>query len=107
MAVSFRDARDWRQFHTPKDMAISLMLEAAEVGELFQWKRDDEIRREGAQRDSGLADELSDVLYWVLLMSNEFGIDLPAAFEAKMRKNELKYPIDRAKGSAAKYRDRD
>lgn len=96
---AFRDARDWKQFHTPKDMAISLMLESAEVAELFQFKRDDEL----VDIRERLGEELSDVLYWVVLLAHDFGIDLPTAFENKMQCNEEKYPVEKAKGSAKKY----
>lgn len=95
----FRDARDWKQFHTPKDMAISLMLEAAEVAELFQWKRDEEL----GTVSEALGKELADVLYWVVLMAHDFKIDLGEAFREKMDENEQKYPVASAKGSAKKY----
>lgn len=96
--VSFRDARDWGQFHNPKDTAISLSLEAAEVLELYQWKGEDQM-----PATANLARELSDVLYWTLLMAHDAGIDLASAFHEKMLENEKKYPVERAKGSAAKY----
>lgn len=101
--VSFRDARDWKQFHKPKDMALSLMLESAEVGELFQWKGDSEIEEKLPSMREELGRELSDVLYWVLLMAHDSGVDLGAAFERKMSENERKYPAELAKGSAKKY----
>jgi len=103
--VSFRDARDWKQFHKPKDMALSLMLESAEVGELFQWKSDAEIETRRGEIREDLGRELSDVLYWVLLMAHDTGIDMAAAFERKMGENEKKYPLEHAKGSARKYSD--
>lgn len=103
--VSFRDARDWKQFHKPKDMALSLMLESAEVGELFQWKSDEEVESKRGEMREDLGRELSDVLYWVLLMAHDSGIDLGAAFERKMSENEQKYPLEHAKGSARKYSD--
>src|SRR5688572_1668368 len=95
--VAFRDARDWKQFHNPKDTAISLALEAAEVLEHFQWKSPDEIKEHLKENKMDVADELVDVLYWVLLMANDFGIDLPKEFDRKMAKNEIKYPLDKAK----------
>lgn len=101
--VEFRDARDWKQFHKPKDMALSLMLESAEVGELFQWKSEQEIEAQKAEIQGDLGRELSDVLYWALLMAHDAGIDLAGAFEAKMAENERKYPTDRARGSHRKY----
>lgn len=101
--TSFRDARDWKQFHTLKDMALSLMLESGEAGELFQWKSDAEIESKLPELRPELGRELSDVLYWVLLMAHDAGIDLPNAFEQKMRENEAKYPVDAARGSSRKY----
>lgn len=103
--VRFRDKREWKQFHKPKDTALSLLLEAAEFLEIFQWKSEEETYRylktkKGRQQ---LSEELSDVLYWVLLMAHDYNIDLEKAFERKMRKNERKYPVRKAKGSAKKY----
>lgn len=102
--VAFRDAREWQQFHNPKDMALSLVLEASEVLELFQWKREAELNELLPTMRQQLSDELADVLYWVLLMSRDAEIDLAAAFEAKMAKNEAKYPIEQFRGSREKYR---
>ncbi len=101
--VAFRDARDWKQFHKPKDMALSLALEAAEVLEVFQWKSESEIDSALPELRERLGEELSDVLYWVLLLAHDAQIDLRAAFERKMEKNETKYPTALAKGSNKKY----
>ncbi len=103
--VAFRDARDWKQFHTQKDMALSLALEAAEVLEVFQWKSTDQIDSELPMLRDALGKELSDVLYWVLLMAHDADIDLGAAFSRKLDENEKKYPVDLAKGSNKKYSD--
>ncbi len=101
--VAFRDARNWKQFHNPKDLALSLVLEAAEVLEHFQWKNEAEIKDHLAANKTDVADELSDVLYWVLLMAHDLDIDLEPALQAKMKKNEAKYPVDKAKGNHRKY----
>ena len=101
--VSFRDARDWRQFHNPKDCAISLSLEAAEVLEHFQWKNAAEIAKYVAEHRDEIGEELSDVLYWVLLMSHDMDIDILDALERKIKKNEDKYPVEKAKGVHTKY----
>ena len=101
--VAFRDARDWKQFHTPKDMALSLALEAAEVLEVFQWKTTEDIDRDLPALRQKLGQELSDVLYWVILMAHDAGIDLSDAFAEKMRENERKYPEELAKGTNKKY----
>jgi len=104
LILAFRDARDWKQFHNPKDLALSLVLEAAEVLEHFQWKNPEEIEEYLKTHKGELADELADVFYWVLLMSRDLGIDLPQALKAKLAKNAEKYPVEKAKGSHLKYR---
>ena len=101
--VAFRDARDWKQFHNPKDLAVSMLLEAAEFLEHFQWKSPDEIKTHLKKKRGDVSDELADVLYWVLLIANDMKIDLPKAFERKMAQNEKKYPIKKAKGRHTKY----
>ncbi len=101
--VSFRDARDWKQFHNVKDIALSLMLEAGEVGEIFQFKGECELDAVVEQKRHQLGEELSDVLYWVLLMANDAGIDLERAFAEKLQRNEEKYPVEKAKGCNKKY----
>jgi NTP pyrophosphatase (non-canonical NTP hydrolase) len=103
--LAFNHARNWSQFHNPKDLAISLSLEASEVLEHFQWKSPEEIKRHLAENGDKVADELADVLYWTLLMSNYFEIDLPAALDRKMGENEAKYPVEKAKNSHAKYNE--
>jgi len=101
--TKFRDERDWKQFHNPKDLAISLSLEAAEVLEHFQWKSPEEIEEHVIKNKVDIGEELADVLYWVLLLSNDLDIDLADAFQKKMVKNAQKYPLDKARGSHAKY----
>ncbi|MBI3624069.1 nucleotide pyrophosphohydrolase [Candidatus Saccharibacteria bacterium] len=101
--VAFVKTRDWEQFHNPKDTAISLSLEAAEVLEHFQWKTAKEIKTYLKTHKKELGDELSDVLYWVLLMCYYFDIDVKEAFERKMLKNETKYPAHVVKGRPDKY----
>ena len=103
MITDFRDERDWKQFHRPKDLALSLVLEATEVLELFQWKSEEEAEQVVENKREELSDELADVFYWVLLMSEDLGIDLKAALERKIEKNKVKYPVQKAKGSSKKY----
>jgi dCTP diphosphatase len=97
----FVDQRDWRQFHAPKNLSMSLCIEAAELMEHFQWISAEESRRvaDDRARLAAVGDELADVLCYALAMSNELGLDLSAAIRRKMRKNERKYP-------AAEYRGR-
>ena len=101
--VDFVKKRDWEQFHNPKDTAISLSLEAAEVLEHFQWKSPEEVKAYITSNKDDIADELVDVLYWVLLMSYYLNVNLSQAFNRKMKHNEQKYPVDKARGSHAKY----
>ena len=101
--MKFRDERDWKKFHNPKDVALSLVLEATEVLEQFQWKNQKEIEKYIRTNKEDIGEELADVLYWVLLMSNDLGININGALENKIRKNEKNYPVDKAKGKHAKY----
>lgn len=101
--VAFRDARDWKQFHNAKDLALSLVLEASEVMEHFQWKNNREISDYLVTKKEEVGEELADVLYWVLLMSHEFEIDIIEALKRKLQKNETKYPIEKSKGKHTKY----
>lgn len=101
--VDFRDARDWKQFHNPKDMAISLTLEATELLEHFQWKNSNEIDKYVRTNKHEISNELADVLYWVLLMSHDLDVDLVDEFERKMSENEKKYDVKKSKGIHKKY----
>lgn len=101
--IDFRNKRDWKQFHNPKDIALSLVLEAAEVLEHFQWKNDKEVQKHVTTHKEDIGEELADVLYWVLLMSHDLDIDIADALERKIDKNEQKYPVDKAKGNNLKY----
>ena len=101
--VAFRDARDWKQFHNPKDVSLSLALEAAELMEHFQWKSPAEIKKHLKAKNKEVSEELMDVLYWVLLFAHDLNIDIQKEFERKMAQNEKKYPVKKAKGSHTKY----
>jgi NTP pyrophosphatase (non-canonical NTP hydrolase) len=101
--LKFNDARDWKQFHNPKDLALSLVLEAAEVMEHFQWKNSEEMIEYLKIHKNDVGEELADVLYWVLLMSHDLNIDIKEALQKKMMKNEAKYPVEKAKGKSDKY----
>ena len=101
--LDFINDRDWNQFHNPKDLALSLVLESAEVMEHFQWKNNEEMQKYIESNKSEIAEELADVLYWVLLMSHDLNIDIKKAFESKMIKNEEKYPANKSKGKHDKY----
>ncbi len=103
--LRFRDARDWQQFHNPKDQFLSLSLEAAELLELAQWRQGEALEAHLREHTEDVADELADVLGWVLLIAHDRGIDLPTAFAIKLAKNEAKYPVAKAAGRATKYFD--
>ncbi|MEK3920611.1 nucleotide pyrophosphohydrolase [Paenibacillus sp. FSL K6-2393] len=98
--TAFRDERNWGQFHNPKDLAISLNLEASELLELFQWKSSEEAIEQNKDK---LQDELADVLYYVLLMCNDLNIDPKEALLNKLQKNADKYPVEKSYGSNKKY----
>ena len=98
--IQFRDDRDWKQFHTPKDLAISMNLEAAELLELFQWSGTD---LECAEKREKLREELADVLSYCILMADVCGFDLDEIMNEKVSKNEAKYPVEKAYGKADKY----
>lgn len=105
--LDFRQARDWKQFHNPKELAVSLVVESAELLELFQWKSGTELDRVVKTKREALSDELADVLHSLLLLAHDLDIDLAAAAEQKIRKMEAKYPPDKAKGKPRKYNDLD
>lgn len=101
--IAFRDARDWKQFHNPKDVVLSLVLEASEVMEHFQWKGKSEIKQYIKKHRVDIGEELADVLYWVLLMSYDLKIDIIDALYKKIDKNSKKYPIKKSRGRHTKY----
>ena len=103
--LAFRDARDWQQFHSLRNLITSLNLEAAELLELTQWKTDAEIEAlpQCVADGEALRDECADVLLYLLLIADRAGFDLLAAAAEKLRKNARKYPVDRARGSREKY----
>lgn len=103
--LAFRDERDWRQFHNPKDLAISICLEAAELLEAFQWKRPEEIAVFLAEEQNRrrVGEEMADVLILLVSLADVAQIDLMEAARSKLADNARKYPVERAKGSARKY----
>lgn len=101
--VDFRDRRDWKQFHNPKDLSLSLVLEATEVMEHFQWKNPEEIDEYVKENKKDISEELADVFYWILLISSDLDINIEKALDNKMKINNEKYPEDRARGKHTKY----
>ena len=99
----FAEERDWNQFHSPKNLAIALTVETAELLEEFQWLTEEQSRKPDQERLNRIKDEISDVMIYLVLLSDHLSIDpIAAAFE-KIEKNRAKYPVDKAKGSAKKY----
>src|SRR5687767_4676400 len=100
-----RDERHWAQFHTPKELAISLCVEAAELLSLMQWKSPAEVEQVVAAKRGQVQDELADVFHSVLLLASDLKIDLGEALGQKLAKDAQKYPVDKAKGKNVKYND--
>ncbi len=99
----FREERDWTKFHNPKDVAISLALEAAEVLEHFQWKSLGELDEYIKNNREEIGDELADVAIYLFGLADDMDIDLREAIERKMVKNAKKYPVEKVQGSTKKY----
>jgi NTP pyrophosphatase (non-canonical NTP hydrolase) len=102
---AFRDERDWMQFHNPKNLAMSISIEAAELLEHFQWKSYDESEKHAIEAKDQIADEAADVAVYLIELCDNLGIDLEAAIHAKLEKNAAKYPATKVRGSAKKYTD--
>lgn len=100
--IEFRDKRDWAPYHNPKDLAISISLEAAELLEIFQWKKAEVVWKNPAERER-VKEELGDVLIYSLNMCDAFGFDPSDVVLSKLKINEKKYPVEKAKGSSKKY----
>ena len=105
--IEFRDARDWRQFHSLKDLILSLSLEAGELLELAQWKPEKDFEEEATTpaMNQRLQEECADVLLYLLLVAERTGIDLQTAAANKIIANDRKYPVDKSRGTSAKYTD--
>ena len=99
----FADERDWGQFHSPKNLAIALNVEAAELLEEFQWLTEEQSRQPYQERLKRIKDEISDVMIYLVLLSDHLSIDPMAAAFEKIEKNREKYPAEKARGSAKKY----
>jgi len=97
--ITFRDERDWQQFHNPKDLAIALSIEASELLEAFLWKSPEDANLEKVK------EELADVLAYALLLAHSCNLDVTKIVEEKIGKNNLKYPVEKSKGSAKKYNE--
>lgn len=103
--LKFRNDRNWKQFHNKKDMILSLVLEASELLEHVQWKTESKFLEDFNKNRTPVSDEIADIFYWVLMIANDLDIDLIKALENKIVKNEIKYPVDKSKNNASKYKD--
>ena len=97
---TFRDERDWAQFHDSKNLALALSIEAAELNELFLWKKDAESEAVDKQR---LREELADVFAYALMLAGRHGLDVSQIVKDKIALNAKKYPVESSRGSSAKY----
>jgi NTP pyrophosphatase (non-canonical NTP hydrolase) len=99
--IDFRNERDWEQFHNAKDLALAISIEAGELLELFLWKEPEDVNREKVKK------ELADVFAFAFLLANKYGLDVKKIMLDKIEENNLKYPPDKAKGTAKKYNEFD
>lgn len=97
---NFRDERNWRQFHNEKDLAISISIEAAELLELYQWKKPAEVKKKNFER---LEEELADVLIYSYMLTDNLNMDIDEIIAKKLKKNSLKYPVKKSCGKSLKY----
>ena len=103
--ATFAQQRDWQQFHSPKNLASALIVEAGELLEHFQWLTEKDSQTLTPEKVDAVGAEIADVLLYLVQLASALGIDPVAAAQAKLRINELKYPVDRARGKSTKYKD--
>ncbi|MDB6136700.1 MAG: uncharacterized protein JWM59_4943 [Verrucomicrobiales bacterium] len=101
----FRDARDWQQFHSPKDLAVAIVAEAGELLQPFVWKSADESWEIARRKRSEISDEVADVGILLFELADQLGLDLAHEMAAKLERNEIRYPVEKAKGSNLKYNE--
>lgn len=101
--IKFRDERDWKQFHNARTLAASIVIESAELLELFQWAKDEEIEEIVERKLDKIKDEIADIYAYLVILAHDLGINLQDAVREKMKKNARKYPVDKAKGTSKKY----
>lgn len=100
---SFADERDWNQYHSPKNLAMAMSVEAAEVVEIFQWLTQDESKRLSKSKQEALEEELADTYIYLLKLASHYAIDLNKAAFKKLRKTAKKYPVSKSRGTNKKY----
>ena len=101
--IKFRDERDWKQFHNARTLAVSIVIESAELLELFQWAKDEEIEEIVEKKLDKIKDEIADIYVYLVILAHDLDINLQDAVKEKMKKNAQKYPVDKAKGTSKKY----
>jgi len=99
----FAEARDWDQFHSPKNLSMALSVEASELVECFQWLTEEQSKSLNAQQLAAVTDEIADVQLYLIRLADKLGVDISTAIEQKILKNEAKYPAEKVKGSSKKY----
>lgn len=102
---AFRDARDWQQFHSPKDLAVAIAAEAGELLQPFVWKSPEESLEIAQRKRAEIADEVADVGILLFEFADQLGLDLAHEMAAKLARNEARYPVDKSKGSNLKYNE--
>jgi dCTP diphosphatase len=102
---AFAEARDWDQFHSPKNLNMALMVEVAELMEHFQWLTEAQSFDLAAENKNAVSEELADILLYLVRLSDKLGVDLLEAALHKLEKNAVKYPAEQVRGSAKKYSD--
>jgi NTP pyrophosphatase (non-canonical NTP hydrolase) len=99
----FAEERDWEPFHSPKNLAMALSAEAAELLEVFQWLTEDQSRRLSPEAKEAASEEIADVLLYLVRLADKLGVDPIAAAQRKLVSNAQKYPVEKSRGSARKY----
>lgn len=100
--ITFRDQRNWKQFHNTKDLALALSIEAAELNELFLWKEENEAEKTNREN---IQDELADILAYAFLLAEKHDFNIKQIILEKIKKNEKKYPVEKSRNSARKYNE--
>jgi dCTP diphosphatase len=103
--LAFRQEREWQQFHTPKNLAASVSIEAAELLEIFQWTAEAELAETVQRKKQHIEQEIADVAMYLAFLVHDLGIDLDGACNRKLDVNEKNYPVAESRGSAAKYHE--
>ncbi|WP_372777084.1 nucleotide pyrophosphohydrolase [Litorivivens sp.] len=101
----FAAERDWDQFHSPKNLAMALSVEASELVECFQWLTEEQSRALSAQQLAAVTDEIADIQLYLIRLADKLDVDIRSAVSEKFKKNEAKYPADKVRGSAKKYNE--